>query len=293
MVFEASSQVVDACRDYLSSWVRQVLLCGIPYEASALSRETDSGQTRYWFNGLGRGVPSQLVSEQVVVMGYRRDWGGGGDDPEESTQRMIERNWESLTEIRMRMDQQVPVPPVTGEAVPVAPVAPLPEVEVPFVAPIPPSPPLIAAEEPVVQVESAADKKAAVQDLAARWDFGSGISYAVYGTEQVVDAYRGHLSSWVPQAMTSCGRRSTHARENEQRREERGEQQAPAPQGPMVLPPQPPMDYDVFMQGLVQAMLTQAQTQAALLRLQLQFPRSMAMVVYPSCRGLRGWLFLL
>ncbi|MQL69962.1 hypothetical protein Taro_002267 [Colocasia esculenta] len=89
----------------------------------------------------------------AVVMADRRDWGGGGDDPEESTQRMIERIWESLTEIRMRMDQQAPVPPVTGEAVPVAPVPPPPGVEVPFVAPVPPSPPVIAAEEPVVQVE--------------------------------------------------------------------------------------------------------------------------------------------
>ncbi|MQL94536.1 hypothetical protein Taro_027196, partial [Colocasia esculenta] len=40
------------------------LVCGIPCEASARSRETNSGQVRYWFNGLGRGVPSQLVSEQ-------------------------------------------------------------------------------------------------------------------------------------------------------------------------------------------------------------------------------------
>ncbi|MQL89118.1 hypothetical protein Taro_021693 [Colocasia esculenta] len=68
----------------------------------------DSGQARYWFNGLGRGVLSQLA----VVMADRRDWGGGGDDPEESTQRMIERISESLIDIRMRMDQQAPVPPV-------------------------------------------------------------------------------------------------------------------------------------------------------------------------------------
>ncbi|MQM12513.1 hypothetical protein Taro_045432 [Colocasia esculenta] len=54
-------------------------------------------------------------------MADRRDWGGGGDDPKESTQRMIERIWESLTDIRMRMDQQAPVPPVVGEAVPMAP----------------------------------------------------------------------------------------------------------------------------------------------------------------------------
>ncbi|MQM12279.1 hypothetical protein Taro_045194 [Colocasia esculenta] len=90
------------------------LVCGIPCEALSRSRETDSGQARYQFNGLGRGVLSQLVSEQ----------GGGGDDPGESTQRMIERIWESLTDIRMRMDRQAPVPPVIGEAVPVAPVPP-------------------------------------------------------------------------------------------------------------------------------------------------------------------------
>ncbi|MQL73357.1 hypothetical protein Taro_005706, partial [Colocasia esculenta] len=46
------------------------------------------------------------------------------------------------------------------------------------------------------------------------------------------------------------------AREDEPRRDERAEQQAPAPQGP-VLPPPPPVDYGVFMQGL-------AHTQAAL-----------------------------
>ncbi|MQM13241.1 hypothetical protein Taro_046163 [Colocasia esculenta] len=129
---------------------------GIPCEASARSREADSDQVRYRFNGLGRGVPPQLVSEQEISrMADRRDWGGGGDDPEESTQRMIERIWESLTDIRARMDQQAPVPPVAvppgdGEAVPVAPIPP--RVEVPFVAPVPP-PPVLIAEEPVMQVE--------------------------------------------------------------------------------------------------------------------------------------------
>ncbi|MQM23666.1 hypothetical protein Taro_056733 [Colocasia esculenta] len=49
---------------------------------------------------------------QIFVMADRRDWGGGGDDPEESTQRMIERIWESLMDIRARMDQQAPVPSV-------------------------------------------------------------------------------------------------------------------------------------------------------------------------------------
>ncbi|MQL78595.1 hypothetical protein Taro_011022 [Colocasia esculenta] len=91
-------------------------------------------------------------------MDDRRDWGGGGKDPEESTQRMIERIWESLTDIRARMDQQAPVPPVAappgvGGAIPLAPVPPPPGVEVPFVAPLPPPPPVLLAEEPVMQVE--------------------------------------------------------------------------------------------------------------------------------------------
>ncbi|MQL68355.1 hypothetical protein Taro_000618 [Colocasia esculenta] len=64
--------------------------------------------------------------------------------------------------------------------------------------------------------------------------------------------------------MASRGRRGgAPAREDEPRREERVEQQVPAPQGP-VLPPPPPVDYGVFMQGLVQAMQTQAHTQAVL-----------------------------
>ncbi|MQL87068.1 hypothetical protein Taro_019606 [Colocasia esculenta] len=64
--------------------------------------------------------------------------------------------------------------------------------------------------------------------------------------------------------MASRGRRGgAPACEDEPRRDERAEQQAPAPQG-HVLPPPPPVDYGVFMQGLVQAMQTQAHTQAAL-----------------------------
>ncbi|MQL68854.1 hypothetical protein Taro_001140 [Colocasia esculenta] len=69
--------------------------------------------------------------------------------------------------------------------------------------------------------------------------------------------------------MVSRGRRGgVPTRDGEQRRDEprcedQGEQQDPAPQGP-VLPPPPPVDYGVFMQGLVQAMQTQAHTQAAL-----------------------------
>ncbi|MQM06076.1 hypothetical protein Taro_038897 [Colocasia esculenta] len=42
------------------------------------------------------------------------------------------------------------------------------------------------------------------------------------------------------------------AREDEPRSDERAEQQAPAPQGP-VLPPPPPVDYGVFLQGLERA----------------------------------------
>ncbi|MQL76282.1 hypothetical protein Taro_008676 [Colocasia esculenta] len=99
-----------------------------------------------------RGMPQALKFE----MADRRDWGGGGDDPEESTQRMIERIWESLTDIRRRMDQQAPVPPVVvppgdGETVPIAPIPP--GVEVPFVAPLPPPSPVLIAKEPVMQVE--------------------------------------------------------------------------------------------------------------------------------------------
>ncbi|MQL85880.1 hypothetical protein Taro_018401, partial [Colocasia esculenta] len=91
-------------------------------------------------------------------MADRRHWGGGRDDPEESTQRMIERIWESLTDIQRRMDQQASVPPVAvppgdGETVPIVPVPPLPGAEVPFVAPFPPPPPVLVAEEPVMQVE--------------------------------------------------------------------------------------------------------------------------------------------
>ncbi|MQM02076.1 hypothetical protein Taro_034835 [Colocasia esculenta] len=92
-------------------------------------------------------------------MADRRDWGGGGDDPEESTQRMIERIWESLTDIQRRMDQQAPVPPIAvpprdGETVPIVPVLPPPGEEVPFVAPLPPPPPFLLVEEPVMQVEN-------------------------------------------------------------------------------------------------------------------------------------------
>ncbi|MQM03630.1 hypothetical protein Taro_036412 [Colocasia esculenta] len=40
--------------------------CGPQVVASARSREVDSDQVRYRFNGLGRGVLPQLVSEQDI-----------------------------------------------------------------------------------------------------------------------------------------------------------------------------------------------------------------------------------
>ncbi|MQL87776.1 hypothetical protein Taro_020326 [Colocasia esculenta] len=87
------------------------------------------------------------------------------------------------------------------------------------------------------------------------------------------------------QAMASHDRRGAQALDDEQRSEERGEKQAPAPQGPTVLPPPPPVDYGVIMQGLVQAMQTQAQTQATLqaqLQAQAQAP---APVPQEHCHG--------
>ncbi|MQM06501.1 hypothetical protein Taro_039325 [Colocasia esculenta] len=104
-------------------------------------------------------VAARLRGRPELEMADRRDWGGGGDEPEESTQRMIERIWESLTNIWMRMDQQAPVPPaavppVVEGVVPVAPVPPPPGVEVPLVVPVPPPPPPVrAVEEPMLQVE--------------------------------------------------------------------------------------------------------------------------------------------
>ncbi|MQM07437.1 hypothetical protein Taro_040275, partial [Colocasia esculenta] len=60
-------------------------------------------------------------------------------------------------------------------------------------------------------------------------------------------------------AMASRGRHGVPAREDEQRRVERGEQQAPAPLGPTVLPPPPPTQ--VHTQAALQAQL-EAQAQA-------------------------------
>ncbi|MQL93307.1 hypothetical protein Taro_025947 [Colocasia esculenta] len=88
--------------------------------------------------------------------------------------------------------------------------------------------------------------------------------------------------------MALRGRRGgASAREDEPRRDDQAEQQAPAPRGP-VLPPPPLVDYGVFMQGLVQTMQTQAHTQAALqaqLEAQAQAPaQDHAMAL----RGRRG-----
>ncbi|MQL88561.1 hypothetical protein Taro_021118 [Colocasia esculenta] len=62
--------------------------------------------------GLDEAFRHSWYHSKKFEMEDRRDWGGGGDDPEENTQRIIERIWESLTDIRMRMDQQALVPPV-------------------------------------------------------------------------------------------------------------------------------------------------------------------------------------
>ncbi|MQL95094.1 hypothetical protein Taro_027758 [Colocasia esculenta] len=72
------------------------------------------------------------------------------------------------------------------------------------------------------------------------------------------------LCLWRLLAMVSHGRHSTQAREDEQRCEERGEQQAPAPQGPTVLPPPPPMDYGMPSPGDADSAQTQAALQAQL-----------------------------
>ncbi|MQM19760.1 hypothetical protein Taro_052773, partial [Colocasia esculenta] len=86
-------------------------------------------------------------------MADRRDWGGDGDELEESTHQLIERLWESIMEIRTRLDKQPPVqpavaaPPVEEEVVlvPLAPPPPPPGVEVLPVAPVPPVVPIRSA----------------------------------------------------------------------------------------------------------------------------------------------------
>ncbi|MQM14883.1 hypothetical protein Taro_047818 [Colocasia esculenta] len=73
--------------------------------------------------GLNEAFRHSWYHSKKFEMADRRDWGRGGEDPEESTQRMIERIWESLTDIRMRMDQQAPVPPAAVPPVAEVPVA--------------------------------------------------------------------------------------------------------------------------------------------------------------------------
>ncbi|MQL95005.1 hypothetical protein Taro_027666, partial [Colocasia esculenta] len=78
-----------------------------------------------------------LRLQQKSEMADRKDWEGGGDESEESTHQLIEMLWESITEIRTRLDQQPPVhlavaaPLVEKEAVlvPLAPPPPPPGVE--------------------------------------------------------------------------------------------------------------------------------------------------------------------
>ncbi|MQL70722.1 hypothetical protein Taro_003032 [Colocasia esculenta] len=95
-----------------------------------------------------------------------------------------------------------------------------------------------------------ADTTSMSTDIDANLAFGQN-SKTCYGGEFF------SRSAQSKSPMASRGRRGVApAREDEPRREEQAEQQAPAPQGP-VLPPPPPVDYGVFMQGLVQAMQTQ------------------------------------
>ncbi|MQL72906.1 hypothetical protein Taro_005248 [Colocasia esculenta] len=88
----------------------------------------------------GRGVDANL--RQTLYLGKFLEW-------------LIEEIG-VVEEMIRRKVPSAPVPPVAvplgdGETVPVAPVPP--RVEVPFAAPVPPPPPVLIAEEPVMQVE--------------------------------------------------------------------------------------------------------------------------------------------
>ncbi|MQL68403.1 hypothetical protein Taro_000698 [Colocasia esculenta] len=138
---------------------RQQCNCGVISLARLRPVRGRRTQIKYviGLTGLDEVFRHSWFQSKKFEMADRRDWGGGGDDPEESTQHMIERIWESLTDIRRRMDQQASVPPIAvppgdGETVPTVPVPPSPGVEVPFIARLPP-PPMLVAEEPVMQVE--------------------------------------------------------------------------------------------------------------------------------------------
>ncbi|MQM03965.1 hypothetical protein Taro_036755 [Colocasia esculenta] len=220
---------------------------------------------------------STLVVPVEPEMADRRDWGGGGDETEETTQRVIERIWESLTDIRMRMDQQALVPPVAvspgvGGVVPVAPVPPPLGVEVPLVAPVPPPPPMQTTfagrvESAItwteflgafndtffpMQVQQAkreqfrtlqqglrpelqtavipllcrtveeAAQRAATLERAVRTCLaskaGSGNFRLPQQSAGVVDAYRGYLSSWVPQVLLTSEAHTYSPQVRERRR---------------------------------------------------------------------------
>ncbi|MQL75482.1 hypothetical protein Taro_007854 [Colocasia esculenta] len=102
-----------------------------------------------------------MLFVEEFEMADRRDWGGWGDDPEETTHQLIERLWESITEIRTRLDQQGLVQPVVVGAsvveeavpIPVIPPPPPPGVEVPLMIPVPPVPPVRPAEDSTMQIE--------------------------------------------------------------------------------------------------------------------------------------------
>ncbi|MQL82111.1 hypothetical protein Taro_014573, partial [Colocasia esculenta] len=89
-------------------------------------------------------------------------------------------------------------------------------------------------------------------------------SYLCGSVDKQLESIDRHTFARSLLVMASHGRRGAQAWEHEPRQEEKGEQQALAPHGPMVLPTPPLVDFSVFMQGLVQAMQMQAQTQAAL-----------------------------
>ncbi|MQM21009.1 hypothetical protein Taro_054039, partial [Colocasia esculenta] len=165
-VVAVQGQYLQLCSSSSSSveWLVCLLVSVVPRDCGLVSlarlRPVRGRRTRIKYviglAGLAEAFCHSWYQSKKFEMADRRYWGGGGDDPEESTQRMIERIWESLTDIQRRMDQQAPIPPVAvpsgdRETVPITPVPP--GVEVPFVAPVPPPPPVLLAEEPVMQVE--------------------------------------------------------------------------------------------------------------------------------------------
>ncbi|MQL91872.1 hypothetical protein Taro_024489 [Colocasia esculenta] len=164
---------------------------------------------------------SWYQKQEISGMADRRDWGGGGDDPEESTQRMIERIWESLTDIRARMDQQASLPPVTvpsgdGETVPIAPV--LPRVEVPFVAPVPPPPPVLLAEEPVGESGSGSFRLPQQSVGASKGKAPAGPSSSGFGKwgQKLKQAFKGKGRGWGGRQQFQQGRGRPEVEESQQ-----------------------------------------------------------------------------